>query len=238
VTTKYAVRGLGKTSFQLETGDRLHMSNVLYVPGLKKNLLSISASEDKGYRVAFVDGHVLAWPKESSIDSAGVIGVREGGLYKLTGKLLQALVHDSTNLSELWHRRFAHLHYRALPALPKMVTGILKLQVEHDGVCRGCALGKNVKGTFPGSDIRSKGILDLIHSDVCGSMTVESMSGCLYYVIFIDLVLLTENMDLVDGSPWQHRAVVLPRALSRPKHVAVDSLTGCLTLRTHLRAHR
>jgi len=147
--TKYPVRGVRKTSFQLETGERLHLRNVLYVLGLKKNLLSISTLEDKGYRVAFVDGHVLAWPKGSSIDSAGVIGVREGGLYRLTGKLLQALVHDSTNLSELWHRRFAHLHYRALPALPK-------LQVEHDGVCRGCALGKNVKGAFPGSDSRSK----------------------------------------------------------------------------------
>ena len=62
--TKYAVRGVRKTSFQLEIGDCLHMSNVLYVPGLKKNLLSISALENKGYRVAFVDGQVLAWPKE------------------------------------------------------------------------------------------------------------------------------------------------------------------------------
>lgn len=162
------------------------MSNVLYILGLKKNLLSILALEDKGYRVAFVDGQVLAWPKGSSVDSAGVIGIREGGVYRLTGKLLQALVHDSTNLSELWHRIFAHLHYRALPALPKMVTGIPKLQVEHDGVCRGCALGKNIKGDFLGSGSLSKGILDLIHSDVCGPMTVESMSGCLYYVIFMD----------------------------------------------------
>ena len=73
--SKYAVKGVGKTSFQLETGDQLHMSNVLYVPGLKKNLLSISSLEDKGYRVTFVDGKFLTWPKESSIDSAGVIGI-------------------------------------------------------------------------------------------------------------------------------------------------------------------
>ena len=53
------------------------MSNVLYVPGLKKNLLSIFTLEDKGYRVAFVDGKVLTWPKESSIDSARVIGIRD-----------------------------------------------------------------------------------------------------------------------------------------------------------------
>jgi hypothetical protein len=36
------------------------------------------------------------------------------------------------------------------------------------------------------SDNRSKEILDLIHSDVCGPMTVASLNGYLYYVLFID----------------------------------------------------
>jgi hypothetical protein len=44
---KYAVKGVGTTSFQLKSGKPLKMSEVLYVPGLKKNLLSISAMEDK-----------------------------------------------------------------------------------------------------------------------------------------------------------------------------------------------
>jgi hypothetical protein len=88
------------------------------------------------------------------------------------------------SLSELWHKRLAHLHYRALPALGKMVTCLLELRVEHDGICRGCSLGKNAKGSFPGSDNRSKGILDLVHSDLCGPMTMASLSGYLYYVIF------------------------------------------------------
>jgi hypothetical protein len=107
-------------------------------------------------------------------------------LYRLTVHPVQALVHDSISLSELWHKRLAHLHYRDLPALGKMVTGLPPLCVEHDGVCRGCALGKNAKGTFSSSDSRSKGILDLIHSDLCGPMTVASLSGYVYYVIFID----------------------------------------------------
>jgi hypothetical protein len=64
------VRGVGTTSFQLESGDTIHIQDVLYVPGLKKNLLSTSTLEDKGYRVAFMNGQVLVWPKGSSIDSA------------------------------------------------------------------------------------------------------------------------------------------------------------------------
>jgi transposase InsO family protein len=53
-------------------------------------------------------------------------------------------------------------------------------------VCRDCALGKNTKVVFPSSDSRSKGILDLVHSDVCEPMLIPSSSGYLYYVTFID----------------------------------------------------
>jgi hypothetical protein len=92
-----------------------------------------------------------------------VIGVRENNLYRLTVQPVQALLHDTIILSELWHRRLAHIHYRALPTLGKMVTSLPEIHVQHDGVCKGCALGKNVKGSFLRSDNRSKGILDLIH---------------------------------------------------------------------------
>ena len=52
------------------------MKDVLFVPRLKKNLLSISALDEKGMRVAFVDGQVLMWPKGNTIDDAFVIGAR------------------------------------------------------------------------------------------------------------------------------------------------------------------
>ena len=118
------------------------------------------------------------------INSTKVIRVRESKLYILTIRPIQALLHDTISLSELWHKRLAHIHYRALPTLGKMVTCLPEIQVQHNGVCRGCALGKNVKGSFLSSDNRSKGILDLVHLDLCGPMTVSSLSGYLYYVIF------------------------------------------------------
>ena len=46
------------------------MKNVLFVPGLKKNLVSISALDAKGMRVAFVDGQVLMFPKGNTFDDA------------------------------------------------------------------------------------------------------------------------------------------------------------------------
>ena len=89
----------------------MKMKDVLIVPGLKKNLLSISALDEKGMRVAFVYGQVLIWPKGKTIDYAFVIREQEGGLYKLKGQPKQALVHDSVEPNELWRRRFAHVHY-------------------------------------------------------------------------------------------------------------------------------
>jgi hypothetical protein len=153
---------------------------------MKRNLVFVSALEDKGYKVTFSEGKVLAWHKNSRMDFARVIGVRENSLYKLTVQPVQALLHDTISLSKLWHRRLARLHYRALPALGKMVTGLPEIHIEHDSICRGCAPSKNVKGSFSSSDSRSKGILDLIHTDVCGPMIVASLNGYLYYVLFID----------------------------------------------------
>ena len=98
-------------------------------------------------------------------------------MYILTVQPVQGLIHDSISLSELWHRRHVRLHYRALPTLGKMVTGLPKIHVEHDGICRGCALGKNAKRSFSSNDSRSKGILDLVHIDLCGPMIVSSLSG-------------------------------------------------------------
>jgi hypothetical protein len=72
------------------------------------------------------------------------------------------------------------------PVMRTMVIGLLENGVEHQGVCRGCALGNNAKASFWSGDNRSKGILDLVHSNVCGPMPIPSSSGYLYYVTFID----------------------------------------------------
>ena len=45
-------------------------------------------------------------------------------MYKLKGQPKQALVHEATEPSELWHRRLAHVHYRALPLVSKAVEGL------------------------------------------------------------------------------------------------------------------
>jgi hypothetical protein len=55
---------LGEATYKFDSGTPIRMKDALYVPGLKNNLLSSSALDKKGFRVAFIDGEVLIWFKE------------------------------------------------------------------------------------------------------------------------------------------------------------------------------
>jgi hypothetical protein len=81
------------------------------------------------------------WPKGKTIEDVVVIGTEEGGLYKLKGHLDVALTHFTESPCELWHRILAHINYKALPYVSKVVTGLPELKVDHEDVCNGCALG-------------------------------------------------------------------------------------------------
>ena len=49
------MKGNGESSYKLDSGKYIKMRDVSFVPGLKKNLLSISSLDAKGMRVAFID---------------------------------------------------------------------------------------------------------------------------------------------------------------------------------------
>jgi hypothetical protein len=66
--------GSGTVSFHKESLPPMLLRYVLYVHGLKNNLISVSTIEERGYEVLFCDGRVLLFPKGSSITLAKVIG--------------------------------------------------------------------------------------------------------------------------------------------------------------------
>jgi hypothetical protein len=183
---QYPIKGVGESNHKLNSRNSLKMKDVLYVLGLKKNLLSISDLEKKGFGVSFIDGEVLMWAKGETLNEAIIIGSEENGLYKLKGHSEAAMTHTIENSCELWHRRLAHINYKALPYICKVITGLPELKGDHKGVCNGCAQGKNIKNPFPKRDNKTKGVLELIHSSVCGPMPPSSIRGYAYYVSFID----------------------------------------------------
>ena len=66
--------------------------------------------------------------KGKTIDDAIVIEEQEAGLYKLKGHPEQALIHDTVEPNELWHRRLEHVHYIALPIASKAIEGLPEFQ--------------------------------------------------------------------------------------------------------------
>jgi hypothetical protein len=77
---------------------------VLYVPELKKNLLSISVMKDKGFVIVIKKGQVLICPEGASPDTVVSIGVKESRLYRLQGKHIHGskgiLDHGSMSVTE------------------------------------------------------------------------------------------------------------------------------------------
>jgi hypothetical protein len=126
------------------------------------------------------------WAKGETINEAIIIGSEENGLYRLKGHSETPMVHAIENSCQLWDRILAHINYNVLPYICKAVTSLPQLKVDHEGVCNGCTQGRNIKNPFPKRDNKAEGVLELIHSYVCGPMPSASISGYVYYVSFID----------------------------------------------------
>jgi len=184
--------GVGTLTFQRESKPPLKVSDVLYVPWMRKNRISVSALEDRGYKVLFRGKQVLMYPRGTPTDSARVIGVRHAKVYKFAFQSLLALSNSTDNrassseLCEIWHRGMGHMYHGALRTLREITTSVPNFSTDHFDTCRGCAMGKFAKSPFPSSDSRATGILDLIHSDVSSRMPHVSLSGYEYYVLFTD----------------------------------------------------
>jgi hypothetical protein len=71
---QYPIKGVGESTYKLDSGTPMKMKDVLYVLGLTNNLLSILALDNKGFRVSFIYGEVCMWPKVKTIEDAIFIG--------------------------------------------------------------------------------------------------------------------------------------------------------------------
>jgi hypothetical protein len=91
------VRGVGNVRFQLEFGGLLEIDEVLFVPGLSVNLLSVSALQDVGYCLLFKREHVFIYREGVDSVELQLIGNRVNRLYMLRG---QPMMYDSASYEE------------------------------------------------------------------------------------------------------------------------------------------
>eukprot|EP00253_Pinus_taeda_P019602 PITA_19602 len=139
---------------KLPNGKISHLSNVLYVPGIKKNLISVSMMADQDMHVEFFKTHCVI---KDCRDETVATGMRVGSMYRLDAKSIpkQAMVAGESTAEQLWHQRFGHLNLQDLMLLQKkgMVEGLpifRNIQLN----CDGCALGKMHREQFPVHDRR------------------------------------------------------------------------------------
>jgi hypothetical protein len=87
-----------------------------------------------------------------------------------------------------WHKRFGHLHFEALKRLSakRMIRGIPRF--DHvEQLCDICVLTKQRRVPFlQQSSFEAKERLELVHGDLCGSVTPATPGGWRYFLLFID----------------------------------------------------
>lgn len=157
------------------------MKDVLFVKDLKCNLMSVWKLTRNGYKVVF-EGD------EAIVSLNGVtqfVGKVNGKLYEVNFQVernIFAGISSETNLKHatqnLWHFRLGHLNPFDMKKLInyKMVNGMQDVTIDDDSkFCESCVYGKQTKSSFPRNKrARSQRILELIHTDVCGPMTVPA----------------------------------------------------------------
>ena len=182
---KIAVKGKGTIVIEGCTGLKL-IPDVLYVPEINQNLLSVGQLLEKGYKVLFEDKSCMI--KDS--DNKELFRVQMKGKSFALNLIdeEQLAVHKVEDNTLVWHKRMGHFHHGALLYLRKndLVQGLLELE-EKSPVCAACQYGKQMRLPFPkGKSWRATSKLQLVHTDVGGPQKTPSLNGSKYYIAFID----------------------------------------------------
>ncbi|KAH9781356.1 hypothetical protein KPL71_008429 [Citrus sinensis] len=88
----------------------------------------------------------------------------------------------------LWHFRYGHLSFGGLKTLQQknMVVGLPQFE-QPSQLCEECIFSKQHRDKFPkGKSWRTKKVLELVHSDLCGLIKPTSNGGKRYFISFID----------------------------------------------------
>ena len=89
------------------------------------------------------------------------------------------------NQTFLWHLRLGHINLKRIQRLVQ--NGPLgSLEVEALPICESYLEGKMTKRPISTKGYREKELLELVHSDLCGPMTVQAGGGFEYFITFID----------------------------------------------------
>ena len=160
---------------------------MLFVEGLKHNLISVSQVCDRGCEVFFTSKDC----KIKSVASGQLVakGIRiENNVYVLKEEKEECHL-SKYDESRLWHRRLGHLNFDHLIKLRN--TGAVKyfpkISKPYDFVCKSYQIGKLTRKQFKSKNcISTDKPLQLVHMDLCGPSRKEGTCKKNYFMLVID----------------------------------------------------
>jgi hypothetical protein len=185
------VEGIGSFTLELPGGFNLDLLDVLYVPSLKRNLISVSRLDNSGHRCEFGNNKCVIKYHDICVG----LGHLQGQLYSLSldNDLSAMNVCDVSNKrkrfdetsSKLWHCRLCHISRGRIECLIREEI-LHSLDLSNlDQQCVDCIKGKFTKTIKKGAT-RSSGLLEIIHMDICGPFLVTSVDGFDSFITFTD----------------------------------------------------
>ncbi|GAU32405.1 hypothetical protein TSUD_220940 [Trifolium subterraneum] len=180
--------GVGVVCIRSKTGDQAFINDVLYIPGIKCNLLSVGQLIEKDYKIAIEDRMLRLM--DSNIKLILKAPMSKNRTFKIEINVMNHMcLATAVERDEwTWHYRFGHLNFRDLNMMSNksMVSRLPRIQVPNE-VCEDCVQSKQHRDNF-NKDVKSRtnNVLEVIYSDVCGPMQVDSTGGNKYFVSFVD----------------------------------------------------
>ena len=162
------------------------VKDVLCVPNLSINLLSVSQIIQNGNKVSFEKEVAYSNIQNVLIGKANL----ENGVYRLnikSGSLMACSAKTMT--SDIWHRRLGHINSKDLNAMRNgAVEGLSyidKAEVDKSN-CITCCKGKQARLPFSHKGKRCANKLGIFQADLCGPMEQASLGLARYFLLFVD----------------------------------------------------
>ncbi|KAE8666818.1 hypothetical protein F3Y22_tig00112491pilonHSYRG00346 [Hibiscus syriacus] len=179
-----AVKGKGTIAIESSLGTKL-IQDVLYVPEINQNLLSVGQLLEIGYKVVFEDR--MCSIKDSSGSDMFKVNMKGKSFSLNMMETEQAAMMSSVTTTELWHKKIGHFNHTVLLYMRRknLARGIPPLD-DHLISCKACRFGKQTRLPFSNATSRARTKLQLIHTDIGGATPELSLKGSKYYILFID----------------------------------------------------
>jgi hypothetical protein len=215
--TEMKITGSGSIQISTELGEVM-LKDVLFVPGLRKNLFSVSQALSTRHDVKFEVRGSSCYLRSIRSGKAILTGTLKNGLYLLETKPRDCEKGSSNKVQILnsvvvpdWHSRLGHISSQTIDRLTKeerIQCPTLANGNTTEDICPSCAKGKMTRKPFKKGRIRTSTTLGVVHSDLCGPMEVESLGKSRYFLTCIDessnmcwIMLLRKKSDA--ASEWQ-----------------------------------